>query len=1418
MGNPDQHGVPTGWKTLQWVVLVLALLVVQAAAVSANQFHVTTSGTSTGTGSTSRPWDLQTALNRPSSVQPGDTIWVHGGTYKGIFTSRLNGTSSLPIIVRNWNNERATIDGGNSDGKVIFTVYSTYTWFWGLEVMSSETNKIATIPVENNSWPVDIMYGEGVIIDQNGTNGTGCKFINLVVHDTRQGFSSWQDAVGAEVYGCVMYDNGWQGPDQTHGHNIYVQNLDGTKLFSDNYVLRAYSHGIQAYGSDAAYLNNLQFVSNVEANSVGRGFLLGCGNPALNPLFKDNVLYRDEPSTGTTLFFMNYGTNAGTRNAVVTGNYFIGGGLTFNANTNLTFTGNTLYNTTVGGEVPSMAGNNVLSTKPSTNTVLFRKNIYDLKRANITVLNWVGSDYVDVDVSSVLRSGDTYEVRDAQNYFGTPVLSGSYTGQLLHLPMVGLSVPAKVGNDPRSVSHTLKDLGTFVLIGTGSAQAPVSGSLSASPANLPPGGGTVTLTWTSQNATSASIDQGVGTVAVSGSMTVNVTESKTFTLTLYGPNGPVTSQASVVVAPWPVTGSLTASPTSLPAGGGTVTLTWTSQHATSASIDQGIGSVAINGLLAVQVTESKTFTLTLTGPNGPITSQASVEVAPWPVSGSITASPTSLPAGGGNVTLTWSSQHATSASIDQGIGTVATSGSRIVAVTESETFTLTLNGPGGSVSSQASVEVAPWPVSGSLSASPMSLPAGGGTVTLTWTSQHATSASIDQGIGTVATSGSRTVQVTESKVFTLTLNGVGGPVTSQASVQVAAPQPVVSGSLTASPTSLPAGGGTVTLTWSSHNATSASIDQGIGTVATSGSRDVQVTESKVFTLTLNGNGGPVTSQASVQVAVTQPVVSGSLNASPMSLPAGGGTVTLTWTSQNATSASIDQGIGTVATSGSRSVQVTESKIFTLTLNGTGGPVTSQASVQVAVAQPVVSGSLSVSPTSLPAGGGSVTLTWSSQNATSASIDQGIGTVATSGSRSVQVTESKIFTLTLNGTGGPVTSQASVQVAEPPVSGSLTASPTSLPAGGGTVTLTWTSQNATSASIDQGIGTVATSGSRTVQVTESKTFTLTLNGTGGPVTSQASVQVAAATLTAVTLISPANGAIELKTSPDLIWNPVTNATSYEIQVSTDVTFGTLVFSNSAVSTTQQQIPELALATTYFWRVRAKNAAFVGSFSPTWQFSTTITRVEAMYPITLLGIPIESRTRTFTANKPADVDSAYVLMWVYDADGQSEGAMRVNGADSLVLFGAIGTPARDEVLSSFTLRMSAAGWKDGANTLVFVHYATAGFRIDSIAVSFVKTGEDTTPRGPVPLMYDLGANFPNPFNPQTTIPYDVWTGAHVTITVYDLLGQKIATLVDGIKAAGSYEVQFNASGLSSGVYFYQLSTGDGYLQRRKMMVLK
>jgi hypothetical protein len=88
---------------------------------------------------------------------------------------------------------------------------------------------------------------------------------------------------------------------------------------------------------------------------------------------------------------------------------------------------------------------------------------------------------------------------------------------------------------------------------------------------------------------------------------------------------------------------------------------------------------------------------------------------------------------------------------------------------------------------------------------------------------------------------------------------------------------------------------------------------------------------------------------------------------------------------------------------------------------------------------------------------------------------------------------------------------------------------------------------------------------------------------------------------------------------------------------------------------------------------------------------------------------------------------------------------------------------------------------------------------------------------PSEFKLEQNYPNPFNPSTSIQYQVSSNTKVSLKVYDVLGNEVATLVNENKTAGSYEVTFDATGLPSGVYFYQLNT-ETFTQTIKMVYLK
>ena len=110
--------------------------------------------------------------------------------------------------------------------------------------------------------------------------------------------------------------------------------------------------------------------------------------------------------------------------------------------------------------------------------------------------------------------------------------------------------------------------------------------------------------------------------------------------------------------------------------------------------------------------------------------------------------------------------------------------------------------------------------------------------------------------------------------------------------------------------------------------------------------------------------------------------------------------------------------------------------------------------------------------------------------------------------------------------------------------------------------------------------------------------------------------------------------------------------------------------------------------------------------------------------------------------------------------------------------------------------------------------SGFLSDSLMSGTIVgvTGQEE-----VPASFSLEQNYPNPFNPSTTVHFELPTAAHVTLKVYNVLGQEVMTVLDEEMAGGRYDVRIHASALSSGAYFYRLHAGD-FVQTRKLVVLR
>lgn len=114
------------------------------------------------------------------------------------------------------------------------------------------------------------------------------------------------------------------------------------------------------------------------------------------------------------------------------------------------------------------------------------------------------------------------------------------------------------------------------------------------------------------------------------------------------------------------------------------------------------------------------------------------------------------------------------------------------------------------------------------------------------------------------------------------------------------------------------------------------------------------------------------------------------------------------------------------------------------------------------------------------------------------------------------------------------------------------------------------------------------------------------------------------------------------------------------------------------------------------------------------------------------------------------------------------------------------------------------------------AVENYLADKYIIS-ITTGIEDHQEEIIPEQFTLSQNYPNPFNPSTTIKFQIPNASFVTLKVYDVLGNEVATLFNEEKPAGNYEVDFDAKGLSSGIYFYKLQAGS-FVETKKMILLR
>ncbi len=458
-------------------ILSLAVLFVFAAAdlspikaQAASSWYVSTSGTPSGDGSINNPWDLATALSHPASVKPGDTIWVRGGNYEYhdyITYSYLTGEPGKPIILRAYPGERATFKGH----LVLGRKGDHDVWVWGLEMTNRELGQSKISGINFTTVPA-------IEVASSAQKTQNIKLINNIIHDNGcVGMSSWGGSENSEFYGNLSFNNGYQGSNRSYCHGLYIQSKVGPQYFNDNILFRNMNQNAQLYGSGDAFLNNTSFEGNVFfssaelSNQAGGEASIGAwaGVYAQNTTFKNNFIYNPPHRYSWVQFGMLDG-------ASITGNYFMMGENTNgvilnweNRNKSADISGNTILGIALNSSL--YPNNTYLNSKPKDGMIFVRPNKYETGRANIIVYNYPKDPTVSVDISSSgIKNGEKFEIRDVNNYYGSPVASGTYNGGKVTIPMTGLTVAAPLVANPNwtvpntNPKHTAPEFGVFVLL------------------------------------------------------------------------------------------------------------------------------------------------------------------------------------------------------------------------------------------------------------------------------------------------------------------------------------------------------------------------------------------------------------------------------------------------------------------------------------------------------------------------------------------------------------------------------------------------------------------------------------------------------------------------------------------------------------------------------------------------------------------------------------------------------------------------------------------------------------------------------------------------------------------------------------------------------------------------------------------
>ena len=346
-----------------------------------------------------------------------------------------------------------------------------------------------------------------------------------------------------------------------------------------------------------------------------------------------------------------------------------------------------------------------------------------------------------------------------------------------------------------------------------------------------------------------------------------------------------------------------------------------------------------------------------------------------------------------------------------------------------------------------------------------------------------------------------------------------------------------------------------------------------------------------------------------------------------------------------------------------------------------------------------------------------------------------------------------------------------------------------------------------------------------------------------------------------LLSPSNNQTAVSLSPTLSWNAVTGAASYNVQVATDQAFTNIYLNKTGVTSSSLALSGLTNGSTYFWKVASVNSAGSAAWSPIWSFTSgstpTTSASLAVYNDGLVSPWINtswSASINFASTQYVyqGSSSAQVVQSAWGSLSLHDGSWGSNNSVSTLSYNAL----QFAVYSTTSLSLSVMFENDGGSSFPKINYGSvpanvwtvvtiplsqlnpnnsAIQRIDIMEMSgtqktyyvdnlsfvnstLAKQLADNNNSLTMPNEFSLRQNYPNPFNPTTTIEFSIAASSHVSLDVYNILGEKVATLVNDNLNAGQHSIVFNASShLASGIYIYQLRAGNMVVEK-KMTLLK